>query len=129
MNNKNFISVESYGLIRKDYILSANATKHLNERSVRLAKAFELDANSVIDHCFLVDKGHRDGKEIHCVSSNGIIYILNRDKFLSNRNALITALIARPNQVKRLYRECNLFADKSILDKCYTYERLGYNLI
>lgn len=56
-----------------------------------------------IEHCFLVDKGHKDGKEIHCVTNDGIIFILNQKKYETGMPSLITYFLARQNQVKRLY--------------------------
>lgn len=104
-----------------------------NDRADRLDLAFKLnkypnstkDAN--IDRVFLVDKNHRDGAELHCVSKRGIIFILNERKFLAGENSFITALIARPNQVRRLYEAIGLEAPKAILEICSKNERLGLN--
>lgn len=44
------------------------------------------------------DKGHRNGKEIHTITTTGIICIYN---FYTRK--FITMLIARPQQIKRYY--------------------------
>ena len=47
---------------------------------------------------FYWDRGHQNGAEIHTVTSTGLIIIKN----YRTKN-IVTVLIARPNQIKRLY--------------------------
>lgn len=61
---------------------------------------------------FRVDKGHRNGAEIHEITSTGIINIYNE-----RTHKLITKLIARPAQIKRYYT--NTKAPKEIIEKAY----------
>ena len=98
-------------------------------RAARIAKALELDKNPEIDQMFLVDKGHRDGMEVHVVTKNGLIYVYNNMKLFMGQQALVTILIARPNQVKRLYEACHLSVLPEILDKCEEYKEKGFNVI
>ena len=53
----------------------------------------------IIDE-FIVDKGHKDGLERHCVTDTGIIIIYN-----AVSGKLVSKLIARPNQIKRYCRQ------------------------
>lgn len=69
-----------------------------NDRMKRYRKILSLEKFPVINESFLVDNGHEKGKEIHCVSMHGIVYIYNY-----NSRKLITMILARPNQIKRLY--------------------------
>lgn len=48
---------------------------------------------------FVVDKGHRNGPEIHSVTDTGIIIIYNKKS-----GKMVTKLIARPGQVIRYYK-------------------------
>jgi len=57
-----------------------------------------IGGGTVVDS-FMVDKGHPKGAEIHSVTDTGIILIYN-----SITNKLITKLIARPEQIRKLYR-------------------------
>lgn len=45
---------------------------------------------------FIVDKGHKNGAEIHVITENGIINIYNR-----HSKKYVTGLIARPGQLMR----------------------------
>lgn len=47
-----------------------------------------------------VDRGHRNGAEIHMISSTAIITIYNE-----RTKKMVTRLIARPGQIRRYYNE------------------------
>ncbi len=68
----------------------------------------------------VVDRGHRNGPEIHEITDNAIVNIYNQ-----RTRKLITKLIARPNQIRRYYEEGK--APKEILDKAYEHMKKGYN--
>jgi len=68
----------------------------------------------------VVDRGHRNGPEIHEITDNAIVNIYNQ-----RTKKLITKLIARPNQIRRYYEEGK--APKEILDKAYEHMKKGYN--
>ena len=138
--NENFQEVILYETLNIEDILSACQTEHLSsERKERFELALRLNRKyegkgknktirqTEIDKVFLVDKGHEAGKELHCVTKKGIIFILNERKYLMGYGALITALIARRNQIIRLYKACNLYAPQEIIDRCKTYVEQGYN--
>lgn len=56
-----------------------------------------------------VNKGHKDGIEIHKLTDTGIIRVYNK-----NTGKLVTKLIARCGQAKRFG-----YINKELLDKCY----------
>lgn len=127
--NKNFKSVSLYTLpLNVEELKKAGKTFHMNNRNKRLDKVLEIEREIVINRTFIVDKGHKDGQELHIVTENGIIFIYNFMKlFLHSQNALITILIARPNQIKRLYEACNLTVNQNIIDKSIEHIKMGLN--
>lgn len=68
----------------------------------------------------VIDKGHPNGPEIHKVTNNAIVLIYNQ-----RTGKLITKLIARPNQIRRYYKEGK--APKEVLDKAFFHMKKGYN--
>jgi len=134
-HNKDFKSVNVHTRIPIKSVLDSYYTQHLkDERKKRIDLALKLNewtdgTQAEVDAVFLVDKGHKNGKELHCVTKKGIIFILNERKYILHQNAFITALIARPNQVKRLYDNCGLHASEKILSKCRNNQISGFNKI
>ena len=59
---------------------------------------------------FVVDRGHRNGAEVHRITSTGIINIYNK-----RSGKLVTKLIARPGQLRRYYPNGN--APKNLIEK------------
>ena len=45
---------------------------------------------------FTIDKGHKNGEEIHVITENGVVHIYNKSS-----KKYITGLIARPGQLTR----------------------------
>lgn len=72
---------------------------------------------------FAVDKGHKDGSEIHIVTSTGLIVVFNR-----NSHKMVTILIARPNQISRYYDMVGRKAPEWLLNIAYEHFELGYHL-
>ena len=68
-----------------------------------------------------VDRGHKNGAEIHKVSDTGIVSIYNE-----RTGKLITKLIARPNQIKRYYNE-NETIPAGLLELAREHKRMGMN--
>lgn len=81
-----------------------------------------LNGDGKIIDSFIVDKGHKDGLEKHCITENGIIVIYN-----AVSNKLITKLVARPNQIKRYYKNSGREPPRWLLDLCYWHQSLNYN--
>ena len=103
-----------------------STTNHyLNQRYKRekfINECIGGDGN-IIDK-FVVDKGHSNGMELHCVTDNGIILIYNLQS-----EKLITKIVARPQQIKRLYR--NAGKENKIpswlMELAEWHKELGYN--
>ena len=68
----------------------------------------------------VVDKGHKNGPEIHKISDTGIITIYNQ-----RTKKLITKLIARPNQIARYFTEGN--APKELREIAREHQKKNYN--
>ena len=67
---------------------------------------------------FIVDKGHKNGAEIHVITENGIINIYNR-----HSKKYVTGLIARPGQLMRY----GVAIPESVLGKARTHVAMHYN--
>lgn len=75
----------------------------------------------VIDE-FIVDKGHKDGLERHCITDTGMIIIYN-----AASGKLVSKLIARVNQIKRYYYGIDKEPPSSLLRLAEWHESMGYN--
>ena len=78
---------------------------------------------NIIDS-FVVDRGHPGGAEIHSVTDTAIIIIHNQ-----RTRKLITELIARPEQLRRLYRLEDREVPTRILSLAYKHNIASYNEI
>lgn len=76
---------------------------------------------NIIDS-FVVDRGHPHGAEIHSVTDTGIIIIHNQ-----KTKKMITELIARPEQLKKLYQTEGRKVPTKILHLAYKHNALLYN--
>lgn len=70
-----------------------------------------------------VDRGHRNGAEIHVISSTAIITIYNE-----KTRKIITKLIAKPGQIKRYYNE-NETIPTDLLVLAKEHKRHKYNTV
>lgn len=71
-----------------------------------------------------IDRGHKNGAEIHVVTDTAIIRVYN-----VNTREYITDLIARPNQIKRVYNAKGQRAPRWLLDIAYENRNRGFNLV
>lgn len=71
---------------------------------------------------FVVDRGHPNGDETHSVTDTGVIIVRNR---LTGK--LITKLIARPEQLRRLYALRNSTPPKKLLRLAYKNNSKNFN--
>lgn len=78
-------------------ISSIISEHYKKQRSVR-NEVIEMIGYGSICGVFSVDRGHHNGKEYHIITSTGIIFIENEES-----RKLVTALIARPQQIRRYY--------------------------
>lgn len=70
----------------------------------------------------IVDRGHRNGPEIHEISNTGIITVFNK-----RTHKMITKLIARPGQIRRYFE--NEIIPKGLMEKAIAHQKLGLNNI
>lgn len=70
------------------------------------------------------DRGHPHGPEIHHVTDTGIIIIEN-----AITHNLVTRYIARPNQIKRLYKRINEEPPQDLLKLATIHQKKHYNKI
>lgn len=71
-------------------------TLHLNDREERLSVIkSEIGFGNVI-HKEIVDKGHRNGAEIHNITDTGLIIVQNQ-----RTKKVVTVMVARVGQLKR----------------------------
>lgn len=121
MNNNKIKSIEK--MYRREYN-DGNMTAHADEeRQYRITLANRLihNENATLADTFKVDKGHRNGLEIHNVYTNGVVKIYNL-----NTHRLITTLIARPTQITRYYEACGIIntIPNEIINKCMEHKGL-----
>lgn len=101
---------------------ASGQTSHAVNRSKRLQIAERL----IIEECAkvikiaLVDKGHKNGHEIHMVYNNGIVKIYNQ-----NTRKFVTVLIARVPQIERY----KIKVTKTMRNKIKSHIAKGYNHI
>lgn len=99
-------------------------SKHYKRQRYKREKFIHKCCNgdgNIIDE-FIVDKGHINGLERHCVTDTGIIIIYNKDS-----GKLVSKLIARPNQIKRYYFGTDKEPPASLLRLAEWHESMGYN--
>ena len=99
-------------------------SKHYNRQRNKRQRIIDRYTNGdgkVIDS-FIIDKGHKDGVEIHSIIDTGLIIIHNQ-----NTCKLVTKLIARPEQIKRYYKGLERHPPKWLLDLAEWHKSLGYN--
>lgn len=92
---------------------------YLYERDERKERLLNSLPKGRLVQSFYVDRGHKDGAEIHYIFSNGVIVIVN-----SKSKRLITKLIARPMQIYRYYKKCGLVPPMELLGTCYYNTRI-----
>ena len=78
---------------------------------------------NVIDS-FFVNRGHKDGPEIHSITDTGIILIHNQKS-----GKMVTKLIARPQQIQRYYDNIGEEAPVWLLMIAKQHNALDYNMV
>lgn len=99
---------------------SKHYNKQRNQRQKIINRYINGDGN-VIDS-FVVDKGHKDGLEIHSITDTGLIIIHNKET-----KKLVTKLIARPQQIERYYKDSNKSPPSWLIRLAEWHMSLGYN--
>ena len=97
-------------------------TSHVAHRSRRLQIAQRLinEESAKVCKIAIVNKGHKDGNEVHVIYNNGVVKIYN-----ANTRKFITVLIAREPQIARY----KIKVTKTMRKKISTHVAEGYNNI
>ena len=97
-------------------------TSHALSRSKRLQIAERLifEERAKVIKIAVVDKGHKNGSEIHIIYNNGIVKVYNE-----HTRKFITVLIARVPQIERY----NIKVTKAMRKKINMHIAKGYNHI
>lgn len=100
--------------------VSKHYKKSRSHREKLIKNVIGGDGN-VID-TFEVDKGHKDGVELHSITDTGLIIIHNKET-----GKLVTKLIARPAQVMRYYKNSEKSPPMWLMDLLVWHTDLHYN--
>jgi len=105
-----------------DKFATCGNTQHVAMRSKRAQIAQRLinEESAKVYKIAIVDKGHKNGEEIHVIYNNGIIKVYN-----ANTHKYITILIAREAQIERY----NVKLTKTMRNKIKNHIAKGYNYI
>ena len=97
-------------------------TSHAVNRSKRLqvAERLIIEESAKVLKIAVINKGHKNGEEIHVIFNNGIIKVYN-----ARTHKFITVLIARVPQVERY----NIKVTKTMRHKIESHVAKGYNHI
>ena len=101
---------------------ACGTTSHALNRSKRLQVAERLinEESAKICKIAVVNKGHKNGNEIHLVYNNGVVKIYNQ-----NTRKFITVLIARVPQIERY----KVKVTRTMRKKINLHVKQGYNHI
>ena len=97
-------------------------TSHALKRSKRLqvAERLIIEESAKVLKIAVVNKGHKNGNEIHVILNNGIIKVYN-----ARTHKFITVLIAQVPQIERY----NIKVTKTMQSKIESHIAKGYNHI
>ena len=103
-----------------DNFATCGNTQHVVTRSKRAQIAQRLINEECAKVCKIavVNKGHKDGNEVHVIYNNGVIKIYN-----ANTCRFITVLIAREPQIERY----NIKITATMRNKIKVHIKNGYN--
>lgn len=97
-----------------------NSRHYTNDRQKREAIITQIGVGTVIKEV-VVDRGHRNGPEIHQITDTALIFIYNQ-----RSGKLVTKLIARPAQILRYYKEDEPKPTK-VVELARVHARMKYN--
>ena len=105
-----------------DSFTAGGKTSHAVNRSKRLQVAERLiyEESAKVVKIAVVNKGHKNGNEIHVIFNNGIIKVYN-----ARTHKFITVLIARVPQIERY----KIKVTKAMRKKINLHIKQGYNNI
>lgn len=101
---------------------ASGQTSHAVNRSKRLqiAERLIIEESAKVVKIAVVNKGHKNGNEIHVIFNNGIIKVYNE-----RTRKFITVLIARVPQIERY----KIKITKTMRNKIKSHIKKGYNQI
>ena len=105
-----------------DNFTACGQTSHAVNRSKRLqvAERLIIEESAKVLKIAVVNKGHKNGNEIHLVYNNGVVKIYN-----ANTRRFITVLIARVPLIERY----KIKVTKTMRSKIKSHIKQGYNQI
>ena len=105
-----------------DSFTPCGTTSHGVDRSHRLqvAERLIIEESAKVVKIAIVNKGHKNGNEIHIVYNNGIVKVYN-----ARTHKFITVLIARVPQIERY----KVKVTKTMRKKINLHIKNGYNQI
>ena len=105
-----------------DNFTACGKTSHAVKRSKRLqiAERLIIEESAKVCKIAVVDKGHKNGNEVHIVYNNGIVKVYNE-----RTRRFITVLIARVPQIERY----KIKITKTMRNKIKSHVAKGYNQI
>lgn len=92
---------------------------YCEDRQTRESNIRRIGQGRVVDK-FVVDRGHKNGAELHCITENAIILVYNQRTM-----KLVTKMIARPGQIRRYYE--NGDAPEYIIKAAREHVKQGLN--
>ena len=103
-----------------DSFTACGKTSHAVNRSKRLqiAERLIIEEAAKVVKIAVVNKGHKNGNEIHVILNNGIIKVYN-----ARTHKFITVLIARVPQIERY----KIMVTKTMRNKIKSQIKQGYN--
>lgn len=98
-------------------------TAHIRRDRINRLEGIDISAEPVEGFIAVVDRGHKNGLEIHAFFSDGTIRIYNYES-----HRFITVLFARPGQVERIMDDDEYESlPEVILEKCLENMETGKN--
>ena len=71
---------------------------------------------------FIVDKGHKNGLEKHCITDTGIVIVYNLES-----GKFVTKIVARPQQIKRYYEGSGKDPPRWLMYLAEWHKSMNYN--
>lgn len=99
----------------------ATSTHYSNDRLTREELISQIGIGKTVT-MFKWDRGHRNGPEVHKITTTGIIVIYNY-----NTKKMITKLIARPGQLERYFGKGKVPED--LMKIAIEHSRWGFNRV
>lgn len=97
-----------------------NSRHYTKDRQLRESIINQIGTGNVIKEV-IVDRGHRNGPEIHKITDTALILVYNQ-----RTGILVTKLIARPAQILRYYRDDEPKPTK-VVELARVHARMKYN--